>query len=586
MPSPYLPPSPELWLRPPAPLDAGRTPEAEPAFPALPGREEQEQTARQLQDLLHQAGLAATVTAAISTPAFLRLEISLSPGTSLEELNPLRQEIQRRLARPRPPRMLLPIPGRDRAGIEIPNLHPGRHTPEELFLDPDWPLSPGELPLLLGRDTVRLLTLDLAKEGNLLAAGYDSQGLGSLLRQFLLSLLSRQSPGEARLLLFSSQQETFRPFAKLPHLLLPPQKEAEAALGTLEWCLQETVRRRRLLAAAGARSLAEYQGTGEGDRPRLPRILWMAADLDALLAPRCARRAQELLLALSEAGAVGIHVVAATTGVLPEALRNAFSCRICGHLPKDGTARERLDIQEAECLQDQGDFLLHTGEGETLRLQTAHFSLELCTRAAECACASQPFHPQAELQTFLHRFLEGRRALQEANLEKGMPQLQFAEPTADDALKCVLAAGQARPDLLASALGVTRERAENLLDELAFHEYLGAPDATGARPIQKEKLPPGALGEAAPTRKTLESLLEELSRKIAAGDPGSRTVAEYNKGVHAIGKKIVEEAAEVWMAAEYEKPESLSLEISQLLYHLMVLMLKKKLTLEDIYRQL
>ena len=78
----------------------------------------------------------------------------------------------------------------------------------------------------------------------------------------------------------------------------------------------------------------------------------------------------------------------------------------------------------------------------------------------------------------------------------------------------------------------------------------------------------------------------QLPRKIAAGDPGSRTVAEYNKGVHAIGKKIVEEAAEVWMAAEYEKPESLSLEISQLLYHLMVLMLKKKLTLEDIYRQL
>jgi len=57
-------------------------------------------------------------------------------------------------------------------------------------------------------------------------------------------------------------------------------------------------------------------------------------------------------------------------------------------------------------------------------------------------------------------------------------------------------------------------------------------------------------------------------------------------GVHAIGKKIVEEAAEVWMAAEYESEEELSEEIAQLLYHLQVLMVAKGLTLEDVYRAL
>ena len=80
--------------------------------------------------------------------------------------------------------------------------------------------------------------------------------------------------------------------------------------------------------------------------------------------------------------------------------------------------------------------------------------------------------------------------------------------------------------------------------------------------------------------------MEELAEKIRVADPNSRTVAEYNKGVHAIGKKIVEEAAEVWMAAEYEGPDNTALEISQLLYHLMVLMLKKKISLEEIYRHL
>ncbi len=67
---------------------------------------------------------------------------------------------------------------------------------------------------------------------------------------------------------------------------------------------------------------------------------------------------------------------------------------------------------------------------------------------------------------------------------------------------------------------------------------------------------------------------------------GSGTVAELDAGVHAIGKKIVEEAAEVWMAAEHETPERAAEEISQLLYHLQVLMLATGLSLDDVYRHL
>lgn len=63
-------------------------------------------------------------------------------------------------------------------------------------------------------------------------------------------------------------------------------------------------------------------------------------------------------------------------------------------------------------------------------------------------------------------------------------------------------------------------------------------------------------------------------------------MAALDAGVHAIGKKIVEEAAEVWMAAEYETDEELAEEISQLIYHLQVLMVSKGLTIEDIYRYL
>jgi len=86
--------------------------------------------------------------------------------------------------------------------------------------------------------------------------------------------------------------------------------------------------------------------------------------------------------------------------------------------------------------------------------------------------------------------------------------------------------------------------------------------------------------------KTFESLFDELSEKAAARPAGSRTVAEIDSGIHGIGKKVVEEAAEVWMAAEYESEEACAEEISQLFYHLQVMMIAKGLTLQDVYKHL
>lgn len=88
------------------------------------------------------------------------------------------------------------------------------------------------------------------------------------------------------------------------------------------------------------------------------------------------------------------------------------------------------------------------------------------------------------------------------------------------------------------------------------------------------------------SEKTFESLWQELQALAANKAEGSRTVELLDAGVHAIGKKIVEEAAEVWMAGEYEDNEALALEISQLLYHLQVLMISRGLSLSDIYRKL
>ena len=86
--------------------------------------------------------------------------------------------------------------------------------------------------------------------------------------------------------------------------------------------------------------------------------------------------------------------------------------------------------------------------------------------------------------------------------------------------------------------------------------------------------------------KTFDDLFAELRHKAQTRPAGSGTVAQLDAGTHAIGKKIVEEAAEVWMAAEYEGAEATALEISQLLYHVQVLMIARGIDLEDVYRKL
>lgn len=84
--------------------------------------------------------------------------------------------------------------------------------------------------------------------------------------------------------------------------------------------------------------------------------------------------------------------------------------------------------------------------------------------------------------------------------------------------------------------------------------------------------------------KTFESLFAELSEKAATRPAGSGTVEELDRGVHFIGKKLVEEAAETWMAAEYESDAECQEEMAQLLYHLQVMMIAKGYKLEDVYK--
>ena len=86
--------------------------------------------------------------------------------------------------------------------------------------------------------------------------------------------------------------------------------------------------------------------------------------------------------------------------------------------------------------------------------------------------------------------------------------------------------------------------------------------------------------------KTFESLFAELQGKAQQRPDGSLTVEELEQGTHFIGKKIVEEASETWIAAEYEGAERTAEEMSQLIYHVQVMMIDRGISIDDVYRHL
>lgn len=105
------------------------------------------------------------------------------------------------------------------------------------------------------------------------------------------------------------------------------------------------------------------------------------------------------------------------------------------------------------------------------------------------------------------------------------------------------------------------------------------------RPENRRDDAPARMEQSLPV-KTFEELFAELGERARTRPAGSATVAALDAGVHALGKKILEEAGEVWLAAEYEPDEVLAGEISQLLYWTQVLMISRGLDLADVYRKL
>jgi len=347
-------------------LDAPPPPEARQI------KEDLEGNARILEDTLGDFGISARVTDIERGPIITRYELEPAPGVKLSRIVTLSDDIALNM-KAQSVRILAPIPGKDRVGIEVPNTQGSFVYLKEVFSSSEFQKSPACLTLALGKDiTGKSVVTDLDDMPHLLIAGTTGSGKTVCVNSLILSLIFRNSPADLKFVMIDPKMVELMPFNGLPHLLCPVVTDSKKAYTALNWAVGEMEERYRLLSKVGARNIKAYNEKQE-KMPFIVVIVDEFADLMSVSRDQTEAAVQRLAQ-LSRA--VGIHLVLATqrpsVNVITGVIKANLPARISFKVASKVDSRTVLDMNGADKLLGKGDMLfLRPGEAKPIRIQGA-----------------------------------------------------------------------------------------------------------------------------------------------------------------------------------------------------------------------
>ncbi len=366
-----------------------------------------EHTTQALETTFRNFGVPARVTGAHRGPTVTQYEVEVDPGTKVNKVLSLADDIAYALATP-DVRIIAPIPGKSAIGVEVPNktrdfVMLGDVLGSKAAKEVTKPLYAG-----LGKDVHgRAFMVNLAEMPHVLIAGATGAGKSSLINTFVTSLLVRTSPDDVKLMLIDPKRVELSHFADVPHLLSPvivqPKKAAEA----LGWIVREMELRYELFAAVGMRDIETYntafaEGTlriplgREKEFERVPYIVVVVDELADLMmvAPR---DVEDAICRIAQmARAVGIHLVVATqrpsVDVVTGLIKANIPSRIAFMTASQADSRVILDVGGAEKLVGHGDMLFQPANvSKAVRIQGAWVTQQEIDRVVEwCRAQREP----------------------------------------------------------------------------------------------------------------------------------------------------------------------------------------------------
>ncbi len=333
-------------------------------------KREQESRKAVILQVLANAGITAQIVDVKYGPALTRFELTIPPEVSIKKVTELQKDFNFRIAAQGTIRIVAPITGTSRIGIEVPNSSPATVGLKDLVTDAAFKnAKKSSLTFCLGKDLVGSpVNLDLSKMPHLLVAGATGTGKSVFLNTLLVSLMYKYTPEELRIILVDPKIVEFSLFKGTPNLLFDEIiTETPKACAMLDWACKEMDDRYRLLNENLVKNVDEYNTfmQSKGGRP-LYKILIIIDEFADLMATSADKKNIENKISriAAKARAAGIHLIMATqrpsVDIMEGSIKTNFTSRVAFKMSSPTDAQVIMGEIGAEKLLGRGDVLYRT----------------------------------------------------------------------------------------------------------------------------------------------------------------------------------------------------------------------------------
>jgi len=433
-------------------------------------KEDLEASARILEDTLSDFGIAAKVTDIIRGPVITRYELEPAPGVKINRIEALSDDIALAI-KAQSVRIIAPIPGKGRVGVEVPNLHSALVCIKDLLVSAEYHKQKSSLALGLGKDiTGRSVFSDLDEMPHLLIAGTTGSGKTVCVNTCILSLLFRGSPNDLKFLMIDPKMVELMPFNGLPHLLCPVVTDAKKAAIALNWVVGQMEERYQLLAKAGVRNIDAYNEKQD----KIPYIVVIVDEFADLMTVARDQIENAITRLAQLSRAVGIHLILATqrpsVDVITGVIKANLPARISFKVASKVDSRTVLDMNGAETLLGKGDMLfLQPGKEDLIRIQGALVKDAEIERVVEFIKAQgEPVYDDQIL-----------KEQQKNSLANGGEKDELY----DEAVRVIMESNQASVSILQRRMRLGYTRAARIIDIMELEGLVGPYEGSKPRRI-------------------------------------------------------------------------------------------------------
>lgn len=482
--------------------------------------EEMQNNAKKLIDTLTSFGVKASIVNICRGPSVTRYELQPAPGVKISKITNLSDDIALSLAA-NGVRIEAPIPGKAAVGIEVPNKVVSMVTMRELIDSDKFRNSKSKLTTVLGRDiSGEIVVTDLAKMPHLLIAGTTGSGKSVCVNSILMSILYKATPDEVKLLLIDPKMVEFSKYKGIPHLLIPVVSDAKKAAGALAWAVNEMLQRYKIFSEYDCKDIDSYNSLieknmnymeknppvvneeGEEVQPvlevnglpvakeKMSRVVIAIDELADLMMAAPSEVEDSICRLAQMARAAGMHLILATqrptVNVITGLIKANVPSRISLKVSSNTDSRTILDTGGGEKLIGRGDMLFSpVGAPKPIRVQGCYASDEEIEGVTHYIKKAYSAQYNSEIEEKIKRIAaeEIAQGKKSGDSDSSSDEGLDIDSKMEEAIKCVIEAGQASTSLLQRRLKVGYARAGRMIDDMEQMGVVGPHQGSKPRDV-------------------------------------------------------------------------------------------------------